>query len=365
MTRVRRWCLVALAAVVLVVGPVAIRSLPAGADGTSAPALLQQARGSFDGSWAGQVETVGTLQLPDATGFGSLAALFGERTHLRMWWRDADHWRVDRLLVAGEVDLFHDGPTTLEWDYERAQATMSREPEIRLPRAIDLTPPVLARRLLSGVVDGDVSRLPTRRLAGRSAPGLRVKTQSALSSIDHVDLWMDAASGVPLQVEVFARGATTPDFTSRFTDFTTQSPSSDILSFLPTPDMDVKYDDVLDIADAANQYAPLLAPAVVAGLPKSPSSDRAVGVYGRGATQLIAIPLRDREADALRTQMMLTPGVEQDSERTVVELGPLGVLVTGSRGDGGWLLAGTLTRTALEAAGLDVRAGAVYVGGGG
>ena len=100
------------------------------------------------------------------------------------------------------------------------------------------------------------------------------------------------------------------------------------------------------------------------GLQKTATSDRAVGVYGQGTTQLIAIPLRDREADALRTQMAITPGVEQDQDRTVVALGPLGVLLTGSRGDSGWLLAGTLTRDALEravdAVDLDVREGDVY-----
>lgn len=365
MTRVRRWFLVALVSVVLLVAPLALRSLPVADDAISAPALLQHTRDSLDGSWAGQVETVGTLQLPDADGFGRLASLLGERTRLRVWWRDVDHWRVDRLLVAGEVDLFRDGATTLEWDYEREEATLSRDPQIRLPRPADLTPPLLAQRLLRGVEDADVTRLPTRRLAGRSAPGLRVETRSPLSSIDHVDLWTDGESSVPLLVEVYARGAGSPAFTSRFTDFSTSAPASDVVSFHATAGTDVKYDDVLDIADAANQYAPILAPAVVVGLPRAAASDGAVGVYGGGATQLIAIPLRDREADALRTQMTLTSGVEQDTERTVVAVGPLGILLTGSRGESGWLLAGTLTRAALERAGRDVLAGAVYVGSGG
>ncbi|WP_310526227.1 ATP-binding cassette domain-containing protein [Nocardioides sp.] len=310
----------------------------------SASTLLQHARDSLSGSWSGQVETEGTLQLPDADRFSSIAALFGERTRLRVWWRDAEHWRVDRLLVTGEVDLFRDGATTLEWNYERAEATLSRDPDVRLPRPGDLVP-------------------PARRLAGRSAPGLRVRTRSPLSSIDHVDLWADGDSGVPLLVEVYARGAASPALTSRFTGFSTERPT-DVSSFEAAAGTDVEYDDELDIADAANQYAPVLPPRVVVGLQKTASSDRAVGVYGQGTTQLIAIPLRDREADALRTQMAITPGVEQDQDRTVVALGPLGVLLTGSRGDSGWLLAGTLTRDALEravdAVDLDVREGDVY-----
>ena len=45
----------------------------------------------------------------------------------------------------------------------------------------------------------------------------------------------------------------------------------------------------------------------------------------------------------------------------MVTLGPLGVLLTGDEGDGGWLLAGTLTREALERAGDDVRSGSRFI----
>lgn len=361
MTRVRRWCVVALVAAVLVTAPVAVRSLPAGTTDVSDATLLEQARAAVDGSWSGAVEIEGTLQLPDADEFNGIGALFGERTRLRVWWQDAEHWRVDRLLVTGETDLVRDGATTLEWDYERAEATVSRDPDIRLPRAGDLLPPVLAERLLRGISDTDATRLPSRRLAGRSASGLRVQPPSPLSSIDHVDLWTDGASGVPLLVEVYAAGSASPDFTSRFTDYSPDPPAADILTFEASAGTDVEYDDVLDIADAANQYAPLRPPAVISGLAQTGASDGAVGVYGQGTAQVIAIPLRDREADALRDQMAITPGVEQDRDRTLITLGPLGVLLTGAAGDGGWLLAGTLTRDALERAGLDVLSGFVYV----
>ena len=53
--------------------------------------------------------------------------------------------------------------------------------------------------------------------------------------------------------------------------------------------------------------------------------------------------------------------MDQDSERTAVSVGPLGVVLTGAEGDGGWLLAGTLTRAALVRAADDVVDGFVYV----
>ena len=157
--------------------------------------------------WSGFVETDGMVQLPDADRFSDVGALFGERTSMRAWWQDADHWRVDQLLLSGEDDLVHRDGTTLRWEYEDLQATVSRDPEIRLPRTADLVPPVLAERLLRGAGADDVRRIGAERVAGVSAPGLRVTPSSDLSSIDHADLWLDPESGVPLRVEVYAAGS--------------------------------------------------------------------------------------------------------------------------------------------------------------
>jgi hypothetical protein len=362
-TRFRRWCVVTVGISVLAAVLVAPRLLPAADIDVSAGRLLEQVDASYAEGWSGYVETDGTLQLPDAGRFNDLAALFGTQVRLRAWWRDPDHWRVDRLLAAGETDLVHADGLTTEWDYERARATVSRDPDIRLPGSSDLVPPELAHRLLRGVATEDVSRLPARRIAGTDAPGLRVTPGSDLSSIDHLDLWADPDSGVPLRVELYA-SSDRPAFVSTFRDFSAERPPQAALAFTATPSTAVRYEDVLDIADAANQYAPFVPPGSAAGLAKSAASDGAVGVYGRGLTQVIAIPLRDREADALRAQLDVTPGAEHLTDRTLVMLGPLGIVLTGGEGDGGWLLAGTLSRDALLRAGQDVSSGFVNLYGG-
>jgi hypothetical protein len=353
---------VALGTLLLLGAPIALHRLPAADRDVSGARLLAEARAAHGHAWSGYVETEGTLELPDADRFSDVAELFGEPTRMRAWWVDDDKWRVDQLLLTGETDLVHDGEFTLRWDYEHLDATQSLDPGIRLPRTADLVPPVLAERLLHGVRAADAHRIPARRVAGVSAPGLRVEPSSELSSIDHADLWLDPGSGVPLRVAVYAAGAGAAAFTSKFREFSADKPDPDWVRFDPPAGVDVRFDDVLDIADAANQYAPVRPPDRVAGLPRAAASDRAVGIYGTGMTQLIAIPLRDREADALRHQLAATPGVDQDSERTVVSVGPLGVVLTGADGDGGWLLAGTLTRAALVRAADDVLAGFAFVG---
>ena len=115
--------------------------------------------------WSGYIETDGTLQLPDADRFSDVGALFGEHTRMRAWWQDDEHWRVDQLLLTGETDLVHEDGTTMRWDYEHLDATLSRDPGIRLPRTADLVPPALAERLLRGVGADDVQR------AARAARG--------------------------------------------------------------------------------------------------------------------------------------------------------------------------------------------------
>ena len=341
--------------------PLGLRLLPAAESDVSASRLLDRAKAAQDLPWSGFVETEGTLQLPDADRFSEVGALFGERTRMRAWWQSEDHWRVNQLLLSGETALVHDDPTTLRWDYERFELRVSPDPEIRLPRSADLVPPVLAERLLRGIGASDVARIPARRIAGISAPGLRLEPPSELSSIDHANLWLDPGSGVALRVEVYAEGAEDPHFTSEFRDFSSDRPPDRLVDFDTPEGVDVEFDEVLDIADAANQYAPVRPPDTVAGLTKAAASDGAVGVYGRGMTQVIAIPLRDREADALRAQLVTTPAVEQSPGRTLVLVGPLGVVITGDEGDGGWLLAGTLTREALMRAAYDVLTGFAHV----
>ena len=359
MTPVGRWSVVVAGIAALLAAPFVVRALPVDDAGTGAAALLAQVRAAEDHPYSGYVEAQGTLQLPVTDGFTDVGALFGEHTRMRVWWRSADYWRVDRLLPTGEVDLVHDPRGTTRWRYAQDDVQRSPDPDIRLPRTADLLPPSVARLMLDDVDAAEVERIDARRVAGIDAPGLRLSPAAEQSSIDHVDLWADPATGVPLAVAVVGKGARTAAFTSQFREFSARTPTSRSVTFQAPPGAEVSFDDVLDIADAANQYAPFVPPPTLAGLPKGPQADGAVGVYGTGTTRLLAVPLRDQEAGPLREQLALTPGARQLRRGTVVALGPLGIMLTGSEGDGGWLLAGTVTDDALVAAARDVVRGTV------
>jgi hypothetical protein len=362
MTAFHRWCIVAFGVVLLIGVPLAVRQLPAHDEDLSATDLLTRIEASRNHPYTGYVETQGNLQLPITDQFTDVGALFGEQTRMRVWWRSAKQWRVDKLLVAGETDLIHDSAGTIQWSYEAAKATVSRDPDIRLPRTADLTPPELGARLLDDVDPDELSRLSARRVAGRDALGLRVVPASPQSSIDHADLWVDPSTGVPLAVAVHGRADGQSAFTSEFREFSGATPDAAETRFTAPPGAEVGFDDVLDIADAANQYARVLPPVTLAGLEKSQASDRAVGVYGAGVTQIVVIPLRDREAHPLREQLGSWPGSRLVPEGVVLSVGPLGVLLTGSHDEAGWLLAGTVTEDTLATAAGELVRNAVYVG---
>ena len=330
-----RWAAVAAGTALLVGAPLAVRVWPADDSGVSAADLLARIEAGARRPYSGYVESQGTLQLPVADRFTDVGELFGGRTRMRVWWRSADEWRVDKLLTTGEQDLVHNAQGTMRWRYEQADATLSNDPAIRLPRTADLVPPAVASLLLDDADESEVRRLPAQRVAGVDAPGLRLTPAAEQTSIDHVDVWADPDTGVVLRVEVTGKGATRPAFTTAFEDFSAALPSRSRTTFEPPPGADYRFDDVLDIADAANQYAPYLAPERVAGLTKEVQAERAVGLYGSGVTRLLTVPMRHQEADPLREQLLRTPGVVRTPGvrslpgGTLVTVGPLSVLLTG------------------------------------
>ena len=189
-----RWGLAAVATALIMLAPYAGHLRPISDPAIGTADLVTAVRDPSAAAYSGTVDVQGSLGLPIADRFTDLADLFGGETRLRVWWRDSGDWRVDRLLETGEVDLFHQGPQTVEWSYERGEARASIDPEIRLPRDADLLPPEVAQRALDGVATSDVHRLPPRRIAGIDAAGLRIDITDDRSTLRQVDVWVDPAT---------------------------------------------------------------------------------------------------------------------------------------------------------------------------
>jgi outer membrane lipoprotein-sorting protein len=347
-----RWLVVLLTAAAFVATPLLIASRPATSSDSSVIELAGRIQQSANVGWSGFVETDGTLQVPDNESFATLAQLLGENTQLRVWWRGLDDWRVDRIRGTGETDLFRQGSGTVRWVFESETATYSPVSKIRLPDASDLLPPTFARSVLQGVRMSELSPLPGRRLAGINAAGLRLTPSDKATTVGHVDIWADAVSGLPLEVELYGVGDQRPVLTTTLRELKLGAPSASTTRFTLAGGIRVVYEESVDVAAAANALARYDLPASLAGLSSRDGEDPgAVGIYGRGPTTLIALPLRGRVARPLRQQLHDRGNAQVTDVGTLVPVGPVGLLITPFRGRGeAFLLAGTVPAETLQRA---------------
>ncbi len=351
MTAARRWCIVAVGVALLIAVPIGLRLLPAQDSAVRASALLKHIRDSGELGYSGLVESDGALGLPVSNQFTDVADLLGGRTTMRVWWRSGTDWRVDKILATGETDLFHDARGTTSWKYESNRATRTGNAEIRLPNSSDLLPPALALRLLADADPAEVSRIPAERIAGVDALGLRLVPRDRQSSIGRVDVYADPDTGLPVSVAVFASGAKAPALRTKFLALTMSPPPASLTHLALASGAELRFEDVVDIAAAANKYAPVRAPSRLVGLHQRSTHAGAVGVYGRGVTLLIAIPLWGPAAGPLRDQLAVTPGVRIATVGSALSVAPLNLLLTPPAfEDHSWLFVGTVTPSTLTQA---------------
>jgi hypothetical protein len=349
MTAMRRWLLVAAAILALVGAPAVSRGLPVDDSDISATSLLALTQDSEQVPYSGYVQTVGALTLPTTDQFNAVANLLGQKSELRVWWRSTEDWRVDRLATTGETDLFHAGDATTSWNYEGSRASETADALALLPRSVDMLPPPLARRMLAQARPEEVSRLPARRVAGHSAPGLRLTPALAQASIDHVDIWVEPQTGLPLRVEVWAAGAASPAFTSEFADVSLTAPPPDVTVFEAPPGVTVSSGGLGEDSMLAHIVAAYRGESL-AGLPLSGGAGFAPR-YGSGVTQLLVLAVDDEVADPLRDQLARTPGSTIGDDGTSLGTGPLNLLLSPCLGDRpSWLLLGTVDGRTLHRA---------------
>ena len=357
-----RWLVVALLALAVAAPPALLKLRPVADSDISAAALARRMDASTNTGWSGEVRAQGALEVPlGGSTFGGLARLLGERTELRVWWRDATNWRVDRITPTGETDLLREDNTSIRWRYEDKTARLATWSPIRLPDDNDLVPTALAARLLDGAETSELSRIPPRRVAGQGAVGLRLVPADPTSTIARVDVWADESSGVPLRVAVYGDGDSRhPTLTSEVVAFDNNPPSDREVSFEFSPDVDFERGSSFDAVASANAFAPFLLPSRVVDLERrgAESGLGAVGVYGRGPTALLAVPLRDDPADELAKQLARARDARKTGANVALEVGPLSVMLV--RGEpANFLLTGTVTPQALQQAAIELQSSVV------
>ncbi|HYQ64696.1 MAG TPA: hypothetical protein VET29_15620 [Actinophytocola sp.] len=354
---VRSWLLVAVVALVAVLVPQVPDWLPVSAASVDPGQLRQRVLDSTNQPYQGYAEVSGALRLPELPRLSDLTALLTGTTRVRTWYAAPSRWRFAVVSTAGERDVYGTPDGDFTWDYGNNQVTrLVGEVPVRQPRAGDLTPPELARRVLSAAAGDPVTALPARRLAGRDVPGLRLTPRDPDTTIGHVDLWVDPGSGVPLAVEMTARGAGRPVVASRFLEFAATAPSADVLT--PRRPWGSGYSIVSapGIADALGALGRGFPPPRLAGRAlreTNAAGVRGVGVYGTGLSAFVEVRVPgDIGAQAADAIEKAGGDSEEFPEGTVTRLTitPLSVAVARSTFGRWYMLAGLTSSDVLATA---------------
>jgi outer membrane lipoprotein-sorting protein len=282
-----------------------------------------------------------------------VADLLSERTTMRVWWRGAQDNRVDVVTASGETGVHTDRTGSWTWNFEADTATRADPSPLDLPAPPDLLPSSLGRRLLSEAQDRELSRIGARRVAGRDALGVRLVPAAAASSVRAVDVWVDRASGLPLEVEVSARSGGPTALDTRFLDLRLGRPAASVTAFSPPPGASVRHSGTADVlSEAGRRLRSAVLPATLAGLSRRgiTGAPEGVGLYGSGVTLLAVAPVPFRLAAGLRGTLSVAPGAVSDQQGIRVSVGPLGLMLVDPPFGGPYVLTGTVTLDALASA---------------
>jgi hypothetical protein len=219
---------------------------------TAADLLVKAQRAKVD-ALSGTVRLTTRLGLPSLGSFGGRGGVVTDLlsgSHEARVWRDGpDRARVALLGRLAETDWVHNGRDVWMWQSDGKRVTHLRRPvadpareaaEVHKTDAADTevaaTPDQLAQRLLAAVTPSTaVSVRSPEYVAGRPAYGLTVRPKSPTSLVDSVKVAVDAATGLPLSVQVLARGHSNAAVDLAFTSLSIKRPAAERFAFRAPP----------------------------------------------------------------------------------------------------------------------------------
>ena len=203
--------------------------------------LLAEVADSATPPLTGTVVETASFGLPALPATGnptSLSSLLTGSHTVRVWYSSPGHFRLAVPESLSESDVIRDGSTAWLW-----QSTLNKVTKFTLPphstRAVPkqpLTPQQAAQQVLAAVgPTTTVSVASNVTVAGQAAYGLVLAPRDARSLVGQVQIDVDGRNGVPLRLQVFARGASSPAFQVGYTDINFVAPASADVSFTPPP----------------------------------------------------------------------------------------------------------------------------------
>ncbi|MBO0804907.1 MAG: DUF2092 domain-containing protein [Nocardiopsaceae bacterium] len=262
-SRQARWAVPA-AAVAITGGVIAGTSIPSA---SAAPALPPKtpaqlladvaAKHSVPPMTGTVVETtsLGLPQLPDTGDPTSISSLLTGSHTVKVYWENAKHFRFAIPQSLSETDLIRNGNTAWLWDSSSNTVTKfplpadnsknmakaksaaakasARAKAAGMPQT-PMTPQQAAQKVLQAV--GKTTTVSTQSnvdVAGEAAYQLSLAPKSPESTIGSIQIAIDSKTGVPLRLQVFPKGSSSPAFQIGYTSISYTSPDPANFDFTP------------------------------------------------------------------------------------------------------------------------------------
>ena len=260
LSRHARW-LVPATAIAVTAGVVAAFAIPAAEASPVLPARTPAqllAEVSTDASTPPMTGTVvestslGLPQLPGINNPTSLASLLTGSHTVDVYYQDAKHFRLAIPSPAAETDIIRNAGTLWLWDSKSDSVTKyvlptptqtakeakgkTKKVQAKLPDTPTLTPQQAANEVLKAVGKTTVVSLQSNvMIAGQASYQLVLAPKDHRSLIGEVTIAIDAQYGVPLRVQVFAKGSSSPAFQVGYTNLQFVAPAAANFDFTPPP----------------------------------------------------------------------------------------------------------------------------------
>jgi outer membrane lipoprotein-sorting protein len=241
-----------------------------------------------------ETTSLGLPALPQAGNPTSLASLLTGSHTIKVYYQDGKHFRLAVPQTMSEADIVRNDSTLWLWESAgnsvtkftvpadapasakaKANAAAHKRLAPQLPDGTPLTPQQAANEVLNAVGKTTVVSVEsTLTVAGQPAYQLVLAPKDARSTIASVRIAIDGKTGVPLRVQVFAKGAASPAFQVSYTDIAYVAPDPANLTFTPPPGATV--------ANGDKQ------PASAGG--RAPAVKGQAGTYGEGWLTVVEAP---------------------------------------------------------------------------
>jgi outer membrane lipoprotein-sorting protein len=220
--------------------------------------LLVKAQQAKVNALSGSIRLTANLGIPN---LGSLAAVSGRDSAFsplsllsgshdaRVWFDGPDRQRIAMASSLAESDVIHNGADVWTWAssgsvvhhwHSTTTSKKSGKADTEAKTGTMPTPDQAAKQVLDQITPSTGVTVTTPAyVAGRSVYELVLRPNAAQSTVDHVGIAVDSATGLPLQVSLFAKGATTPALQLGFTSISFSRPAASTFNFSPPPNAHV------------------------------------------------------------------------------------------------------------------------------